>query len=67
MLTALPGERDDEDEGDSRPASVSNLTFLIAGSSTSCFSTFKALFVLLIISVAKVWYLSKAEKHFLHY
>ena len=38
MLTATPGERDDEDEGkDSQPASKSNLAFLIAGSSTSFF------------------------------
>ena len=35
MLTATPGEGDDEDEGkDSRPASKSNLAL----SSTSCFN-----------------------------
>ena len=54
MLTATPGERDDEDEGNnSWPASKSNLACLIAGSSTSCFNTLKVFFILLMISLAR--------------
>ena len=60
MLTATPGERDDEDEGkDSLPASKSNLGFLIAGSSTSCFNTF---FILLMISLDRVAMVASFQK-----
>ena len=59
--------KDYEDEGkDALPASKSNLAFLIAGSLTSCLNTLKPFLILLMIGLARVWYSSKAEKHFLH-